>query len=221
MPAVARARKRENGSHTSWDRARSSVVVPIGVIVAVAIVCIVVAVLSSAQRADEVARRTRTANCSDRRWPTTARACCAKSKASPPPNAAVRNIRRQVRPELGRRARRQLARDVLPARLRRHLRLPGQHRFTRSSATAPGADHLVRTVRPRLTPCSTIMRGSAPKLRAARSDWPVRRQRPAGASAGGGRSAAVLGRPAIIAAADRRNDRQCRQRPTAPRSCCR
>ncbi|MGE0564919.1 MAG: putative bifunctional diguanylate cyclase/phosphodiesterase [Pseudolabrys sp.] len=38
-----------------WDRARFSIVVPIGVIVAVAIVCIVVAVLSSAQRADEVA----------------------------------------------------------------------------------------------------------------------------------------------------------------------
>jgi len=41
--------------YTNWDRARLSVVVPIGVIVAVAIVCIVVAVLSSAQRADEVA----------------------------------------------------------------------------------------------------------------------------------------------------------------------
>jgi diguanylate cyclase (GGDEF)-like protein len=41
--------------YTSWDRARLSVVVPIGVIVAVAIVCIVVAVLSSAQRADVVA----------------------------------------------------------------------------------------------------------------------------------------------------------------------
>ena len=34
---------------------RLSVVVPIGVIVAVAIVCVVVAVLGSAQRADEVA----------------------------------------------------------------------------------------------------------------------------------------------------------------------
>src|SRR4029078_7520436 len=41
--------------YTSWDRARLSVVVPIGVIVAVAIVCIVVAVLSSARRADVVA----------------------------------------------------------------------------------------------------------------------------------------------------------------------
>ena len=41
--------------HTSWDRARLSVVVPIGVIVAVAILCIVIAVLSSARRADEVA----------------------------------------------------------------------------------------------------------------------------------------------------------------------
>ncbi|HKY85372.1 MAG TPA: EAL domain-containing protein [Pseudorhodoplanes sp.] len=38
-----------------WDRARLSVVAPISVIVVVAIVCIVVAVLTSAQRADEVA----------------------------------------------------------------------------------------------------------------------------------------------------------------------
>jgi diguanylate cyclase len=38
-----------------WNHVRLSVVVPIGVIVAVAIVCIVVAVLSSARRADEVA----------------------------------------------------------------------------------------------------------------------------------------------------------------------
>jgi len=45
----------EDRSYTSWDRARLSVVVPIGVIVVVAILCIVVAVLSSAQRADEVA----------------------------------------------------------------------------------------------------------------------------------------------------------------------
>jgi len=51
----ARPRVAEERSYTSWDRARLSVVVPIGVIVAVAILCIVVAVLSSAQRADEVA----------------------------------------------------------------------------------------------------------------------------------------------------------------------
>ena len=37
-----------------WDRARHSILLPIGVIVGVAIVCIVVAVLGSAQRADEV-----------------------------------------------------------------------------------------------------------------------------------------------------------------------
>jgi sensor domain CHASE-containing protein len=45
------------GSRTKvgWNRIRLSVVVPIGVIVAVAIVCVVVAVLSSARRADEVA----------------------------------------------------------------------------------------------------------------------------------------------------------------------
>ena len=55
MTAVAQLRSSGERSYTSWDRARLSVVVPIGVIVAVAIVCIVVAVLSSAQRADEVA----------------------------------------------------------------------------------------------------------------------------------------------------------------------
>jgi diguanylate cyclase (GGDEF)-like protein len=55
LQAVARPRAFEHRQSTSWDRARLSVVVPIGVIVAVAIVCIVVAVLSSAQRADSVA----------------------------------------------------------------------------------------------------------------------------------------------------------------------
>ena len=54
MPAVVHPRA-SGEKYTSWDRARLSVVVPVGVIVAVAIVCIVVAVLSSAQRADQVA----------------------------------------------------------------------------------------------------------------------------------------------------------------------
>jgi diguanylate cyclase (GGDEF)-like protein len=53
--AADRPRAPEERNVTSWDRARLSVVVPIGVIVAVAIICIVVAVLSSAQRADQVA----------------------------------------------------------------------------------------------------------------------------------------------------------------------
>jgi diguanylate cyclase (GGDEF)-like protein len=55
VTAVARPRVSDARQYTNWDRARLSVVVPIGVIVAVAIVCIVVAVLSSAQRADVVA----------------------------------------------------------------------------------------------------------------------------------------------------------------------
>ncbi|MBV9346905.1 MAG: bifunctional diguanylate cyclase/phosphodiesterase [Pseudolabrys sp.] len=55
MQALSRARAIAERNYNSWDRARLSVVVPIGVIVAVAILCIVVAVLSSAQRADEVA----------------------------------------------------------------------------------------------------------------------------------------------------------------------
>jgi diguanylate cyclase (GGDEF)-like protein len=53
--AESRAQSVEHRRNTSWDRARLSVVVPIGVIVAVAIVCVVVAVLSSANRADEYA----------------------------------------------------------------------------------------------------------------------------------------------------------------------
>jgi sensor domain CHASE-containing protein len=41
--------------YTNWDRARLSIVIPIGMIVAVAIICNIVAVLSSAEQADHVA----------------------------------------------------------------------------------------------------------------------------------------------------------------------
>jgi diguanylate cyclase (GGDEF)-like protein len=53
--AEARPQAIKHRRSNNWDRARLSVVVPIGVIVAVAIICIVVAVLSSANRADDVA----------------------------------------------------------------------------------------------------------------------------------------------------------------------
>ena len=53
--AKTSSRLADKSAQTSWDRARLSIVVPISVIVAVAIVCIVVAVLTSARRADEVA----------------------------------------------------------------------------------------------------------------------------------------------------------------------
>lgn len=46
---------RERPKRTDWDRARLGVVIPLCVVVAVAIVCIVVAALTSAQRANEVA----------------------------------------------------------------------------------------------------------------------------------------------------------------------
>jgi diguanylate cyclase (GGDEF)-like protein len=55
---VARAHSGERPSGAKWERTPPGVVVPIGVIVTVAIVCIVVAVLSSARRADEVALNT-------------------------------------------------------------------------------------------------------------------------------------------------------------------
>ena len=59
--AAVRAGPREKAKPTGWDRARLGVLVPLGVVVAVAIVCIVVAALTSAQRADEVAVAARAA----------------------------------------------------------------------------------------------------------------------------------------------------------------
>jgi diguanylate cyclase (GGDEF)-like protein len=50
----ARPRIAEEYKRSRWDQARLSLVVPIGVIVAVAIVCLVVSVVTSARRADQV-----------------------------------------------------------------------------------------------------------------------------------------------------------------------
>ncbi len=57
VPPSAQQRIATEGQRSRWDKARVSLVVPIGVIVAVAIVCVIVAVLTSAQRADEVSFR--------------------------------------------------------------------------------------------------------------------------------------------------------------------
>jgi diguanylate cyclase len=54
VPVSAQRRITEETKGSRWKHARVSLVVPIGVIVAVAIVCVVVAVLTSAQRADQV-----------------------------------------------------------------------------------------------------------------------------------------------------------------------
>jgi diguanylate cyclase (GGDEF)-like protein len=51
---LALPRTTEERKSSRWDRVRLNLVVPIGVVVAVAIVCVIFAVLSSAQRADEV-----------------------------------------------------------------------------------------------------------------------------------------------------------------------
>jgi diguanylate cyclase (GGDEF)-like protein len=50
----ARPRIAEECKRSRWDQARLSLLVPIGVIIAVAIVCLVVAMLTSVRRADEV-----------------------------------------------------------------------------------------------------------------------------------------------------------------------
>jgi diguanylate cyclase (GGDEF)-like protein len=57
VPPSAQQRTAAEDQGSRWAQARVSLVMPIGVIVAVAIVCVVVAVLTSAQRADEVSFR--------------------------------------------------------------------------------------------------------------------------------------------------------------------
>jgi diguanylate cyclase len=54
VPPSAQERIAGTTKGSRWDNARLSLFMPIGVIVAVAIVCVVVAVMTSAQRADEV-----------------------------------------------------------------------------------------------------------------------------------------------------------------------
>jgi diguanylate cyclase len=54
VPPSAQERIAGEIKGSRWTHARVSMVLPIGVIVAVAIICVIVAVLSSAQRADEV-----------------------------------------------------------------------------------------------------------------------------------------------------------------------
>ena len=72
---------------------RLSVVVPIGVIVAVAIICVVVAVLSSAQRADEVALDDRAAAVHARAGQSRRTRAARDRRASPTSEAAYRRIR--------------------------------------------------------------------------------------------------------------------------------
>ena len=55
LPAVGQLNIGSLAKPGSWDRTHLSVVTRVGVIVAVAIVCVIVAVLTSAYRADEVA----------------------------------------------------------------------------------------------------------------------------------------------------------------------
>ena len=51
---LALPRMSEERKPSRWERMRLNLVVPIGVVVAVAVICVVVAVLTSAHRADEV-----------------------------------------------------------------------------------------------------------------------------------------------------------------------
>ena len=149
----------EERKAVGWNRVRLSVVVPIGVIVAVAIVCVVVAVLGSAQRADEVALEP-SASCSPGRLPTTASACCARSRASPPRSAPSARIRAQYDA------------DWVQRRVGRWLETYFDHDFV---FVADASDRLIyallghrsvdpnwfNTIRPDVTPVIDLLRGRA------------------------------------------------------------
>ena len=86
---VTVSRQRRSTQPVGWTRVRMSVVVPIGVIVAVAIVCVVVAVLGSAQRADEVALEQRAATVRQGARRSRRAGAARDSRASPPPTACL------------------------------------------------------------------------------------------------------------------------------------
>jgi diguanylate cyclase len=197
VPAVARPRASDVRQYTSWDRARLSVVVPIGVIVAVAIVCIVVAVLSSAQRADVVAV--------DHEKQLFSRAISnygdrvlreVESVASS--EGAIQNIRRAFDPEW--------AKQRVGAWLETYFDHDYIFIFDRKDDLVfsvvgyrPAETQWLASARPGLISVVDYMRGRDPNLRDA-----FRLNQTTGAKGGTHRQTAVIrrltGRPAIVAA---------------------
>ncbi len=193
-----RPRAIEDRPITSWDRARLSVVVPIGVIVAVAIVCIVVAVLSSAERADDLSVRHEQqlfTQALDAQGKRVLRAL--ESIASSP--AAISNIRDKFDP------------DWADNRVGRWLRTFFDHNYVfifdsndqpiyaldDGHAATPAWLH---SVTPDLMPVLDYMRGREAELRGAIRLNPSDADGP-GARHQGAVIRRVLNRPAVIAAA--------------------
>jgi len=194
---VARPRASDPREYTSWDRARLSVVVPIGVIVAVAIVCIIVAVLSSAQRADVVAIE-HEKQLFSRALTGFGERVLREVESVASSNAAIQNIRGSFDPEWAQ------------ARVGIWLETYFDHDYIfifnqkddliYSLMNGRTADmKWVAALRPGLTPVIEYMRGRDPALRGG-----LRLNR-LGLTEGGAHPLAaviarVLGRPAVIAA---------------------
>ena len=83
----------EDGKRSRWDQARLRLIVPIGVIVAVAIVCLVVAILTSARRADEVSLK-RDQQLIQQAIEDRGTACCAKLESVAATDGATQAIRK-------------------------------------------------------------------------------------------------------------------------------
>jgi diguanylate cyclase (GGDEF)-like protein len=198
LPAVVRPRTQnlralEERQYTSWDRARLSVVVPIGVIVAVAIVCIVVAVLSSAKRADEVAIDHETQLFSTALNNFGANVL-REVESVATSEGAVRNIRTKFDPAW--------ANERIGSWLETFFQHDPIYIFdARNNMLYSNSDRSVawaRAMQPAVTSVLDFMRGRDPNL--ANS---IRLNRAAGSGGGHPQAAAIrrlLGRPAIIAA---------------------
>jgi diguanylate cyclase (GGDEF)-like protein len=196
LPTVARTRATEDRQYTSWDRARLSVVVPIGVIVAVAIVCIVVAVWSSAQRADEMAVEHETQLFSTA-LNNYGASVLREVESVASSDAAIRNIRVKFDP------------NWAHERVGSWLETFFQHDYIAifdsrdniiysNVGHSPGATAWSRATQPHAASVLDFMRARDPSL--ANS---IRLPRAAGSGRGHPQAAAIrrlLGRPAIIAA---------------------
>jgi diguanylate cyclase (GGDEF)-like protein len=158
---MARPTALEHRQPTSWDRARLSVVVPIGVIVAVAIICIVVAVLSSAQRADSVAvdhERQLLASALN----TQAEQVLRELKSVTGSSMASRNIREQFNADwverfVGLRLNRFFGHNLI-------LIFAGDNRLTYAFADEAADQRWIAAARGALIPLVDFMRGVSPTL---------------------------------------------------------
>jgi diguanylate cyclase (GGDEF)-like protein len=193
-PSDIGADRKANG----WNHARLSVVVPIGVIVAVAIVCVVIAVLGSARRADDAAIDTER-QLFMRALTSRAERVLREVEGIATSETGVRNIRLQFDP------------DWIKARVGQRLHAFFDHDFVFIADTSDQVvyarlwDHdvdpnWINTIKSDLGPMLELLRGRTRDGGEAVIVAGVDGAPPGGRNHRTARLQAFLGRPAIVAA---------------------